>query len=506
MSPLARNRWIRAAALIGATASLTLPPVALAQTVAGHVKVFDGRTEPKPAPVLLVLANRDFSYPEYSALRSSLEAAGIPVRVGAARLEPCVPQGGDPSQVVQPDVELAIAPFGDFSGGVFVGGWGASSYQWAFDGTYLEPDYRRDPEAAAAVNRLVEGWLAAGRPVGAVGHGVSVLAWARVDGTSPLQGRPAAASVEEGPRFWKGRRLVASATARWHAEANGALLAPPGSVGDPSTPADDVVVDGRIITAEDWPSAPALGSALAAAVREQGPVVEGPRRVLMVIANRDFWYREYAEPRAVLEAAGIQVEVAAAEAVPSTPQAGSGFGGDGIVVPDRSVSEALELFRADPGRYDAVTFVGGWGASSYQYAFPGTYDEPSYNGAFRVRQDVSDLVELFLARDKRVAALCHGVTVLAWARVDGVSPLQGRTVVTWPGLAPAEVGPDGQPFQRLTREHVEANGAVVLPAGSVGDPGTSADDVVVDGRIITGQDYDSSRAFGLVLARELLAE
>lgn len=505
MSPLARNRWIRAAALLGATVSLTLPSAAQAQTAAGHVKVFDGRTESRLAPVLLVLANRDFSYQEYSALRSSLEAAGIPVRVGAARMEPCLPQGGDPSQVVHPDVELPLAPFGDFSGGVFVGGWGASSYQWAFEGTYLDPDYRRDPHVTAAVNRLVEGWLGAGRPVAGVGHGVSVLAWARVDGTSPLRGRSVAASSERGPRFWTGSRLLGDGSVRWHAAQNGAVLTAPGEVGDPSTPADDVIVDGRIITGEDWSSAPALGSALAAAVREQGPIAEDPKRVLVVIANRDFWYREYAEPRVVLEAAGVEVEVAAAEAAPSTPQAGSGYEGDGIVVPDRSVSEALELFRADPGRYDAVVFVGGWGASSYQYAFPGTYEEPTYNGSFQVRQDVSDLVELFLARGKRVAALCHGVTVLAWARVDGVSPLQGRTVVTWPAQAPVEVGPDGQPFQRLTREHVEANGAVVLPAGSVGDPSTSADDVVVDGRIITGQDYDSSRAFGLVLARELLA-
>ena len=156
--------------------------------------------------------------------------------------------------------------------------------------------------------------------------------------------------------------------------------------------------------------------------------------------------------------------------------------------------------------FSGGVFVGGWGASSYQHAFDGAYLEPAYHRDPTVTEDVNRLVGGLRAAGKPVGAIGHGVSVLAWARVDGVSPLQGRTVVTWSGTAPVEIGADGQPFQRLTREHVEANGAVVLPAGSVGDPTTSADDVVVDGRIITAEDYDSARAFGLVLARKVLAE
>jgi hypothetical protein len=41
----------------------------------------------------------------------------------------------------------------------------------------------------------------------------------------------------------------------WHPEVNGALISPSGSVGQPGNVADDVLVDGKIITGEDdpWP-------------------------------------------------------------------------------------------------------------------------------------------------------------------------------------------------------------------------------------------------------------
>ena len=59
-------------------------------------------------------------------------------------------------------------------------------------------------------------------------------------------------------------------------------------------------------------------------------------------------------------------------------------------------------------------------------------------------------------------------------------------------------------FQLPTSWHAEANGALQLPADSIGDPNTAADDVLVDDRIVLGQDYDSATAFGQVLAQQLL--
>src|SRR5262245_43365555 len=115
----------------------------------------------------------------------------------------------------------------------------------------------------------------------------------------------------------------------------------------------------------------------------ENPPPPPPRRplpVLLVIANRDFYYREYADTRASLEAAGVPVAVAAATDTTCTPHWNSGQGADGgLVDPD------LAITRADAADYSAIVFVGGWGASSYQYAFSGTYANAAYNGAAEAR-------------------------------------------------------------------------------------------------------------------------
>lgn len=61
----------------------------------------------------------------------------------------------------------------------------------------------------------------------------------------------------------------------------------------------------------------------------------------------------------------------------------------------------------------------------------------------------------------------------------------------------------GQQGQPLSRWNAEVNGARLSPALSIGDPRTSADDVMVDGKIITGEDDNSSRLFGATLAKLL---
>jgi len=164
---------------------------------------------------------------------------------------------------------------------------------------------------------------------------------------------------------------------------------------------------------------------------EEEPAAQ-PRRVLIVIANQDFFYQEYSEPRAELEAAGFVVEVAAATRAVSTPHIGSGEGADGgLVTPDWALHEV------DSARFEAIVFVGGWGASQYQYAYEGTYEAGHYNGSETLQATVNQLINEFVAADKHVAAICHGVTVLAWARVDGVSLLDGVTVAGYGRGSPA---------------------------------------------------------------------
>ena len=220
------------------------------------------------------------------------------------------------------------------------------------------------------------------------------------------------------------------------------------------------------------------------------------KRVLLVIANQDFFYREYFDPRQELERAGITVEVAAGRKEACRPHANSGQQGSGHVMPDLTVADA------DATRYDAIMFSGGWGSSMYQYAFEGSYGNRAYNGDKRTKAAVNKLLNDFVKQDKYVGALCHGVSVLAWARVDGKSILAGRRAVGSPRQSPAGVY-NGQRGQPLSRWNAEVNGARLTPARSMGNPSTSADDVMVDGKIITGEDDNTARLFGTTLA-ELL--
>lgn len=235
----------------------------------------------------------------------------------------------------------------------------------------------------------------------------------------------------------------------------------------------------------------------------------------------DFHYQEYADTRRSIEEAGLSVLVGAATTARAYPHPNSGepAGTDGSVVPD------VALADANASDYSAIVFVGGWGSSMYQYAFndpnaDGTtdnyYAHGPYNGDDNLLDGqisptkviVNQLINEFLAQDKPVAGICHGTTVLAWARVQGASPLKGR-VVAAPFIGSPAAFYGGKwygDFELGQREQLEVNGA--LPnffTGQNGDPTTVLDDVVVDGRIITAENYESAAYFGKVVAREAVA-
>ncbi len=238
-----------------------------------------------------------------------------------------------------------------------------------------------------------------------------------------------------------------------------------------------------------------------------------PLPVLLVIANQDFYYREYSETRRSLELSGLTVKVAAATTSRCLPTGGSGqpIGLDGSVVPN------LPVAKVDASDYSAIVFVGGWGSSMYQYA----YSDPNFDGRIdsyyansiyngnggEAKAAANELINDFVAQDKYVAGLCHGVTVLAWARVDGASPLQGKKVCATPGGSPATVylSKSFANNELGVHEQVVANGAFSSPySGLIGNPATTADDVVVDGKIITGENYTSAPYLGRVLATLIL--
>jgi putative intracellular protease/amidase len=250
-----------------------------------------------------------------------------------------------------------------------------------------------------------------------------------------------------------------------------------------------------------------------------------PLPVLLVIADqRDFYYREYADTRTSILGQGVGVVVAATTTQPSTPHWNSGqaTGTAGTITPQ------IALAQVDASNYSAIAFVGGWGSSMYQYAYndpngdgviDNYYSDALYNGDSNLGDGqiaqqkvvVNRLINQFIAAEKPVAAICHGVTVLAWARVDGVSPLSGRQVAV-PHL-------EGSPNQFYAgawrtggyftgqRDQVQANGGITTTSsGAYGNPNTTADDVIVDGRIITGENPASSPLFGLRIAQRVLAD
>jgi putative intracellular protease/amidase len=231
--------------------------------------------------------------------------------------------------------------------------------------------------------------------------------------------------------------------------------------------------------------------------RGKRPAADGGDRVLIVIANDGFFYREYADPRQELERAGFTVDVAAARRAPCRPHANSGQGGsDGVVHPDLSISDA------DPKRYRAILFSGGWGSSMYQYAFQGRYNNSAYNGDRLTKEATNRLINAFVDQDKYVCALCHGVSVLAWSRVNGRSLLFGRRATGPTRQGPAGIY-NGRQSQPSSRWGSEQNGARMVTPNSVGNPSTAADDIVIDGKIMTGQDDISAREMGRQLAKQL---
>lgn len=219
--------------------------------------------------------------------------------------------------------------------------------------------------------------------------------------------------------------------------------------------------------------------------------------VLMVIGNKDFYYREFNEPKRELEKAGFSVKVAALRKLPCTPHANSGQGtSSGIVNPDLSINEVKA------SDYSTIVFVGGWGASMYQPAFTGTYYDNAYNSSLDEKNKVNEIINDFYNQNKYITALCHGVSVLAWSRVNGRSIISGKTVASYNGVSPSgRISTFNLPTS--TRWHIEYNGATMVRSRSIGNPNTSSDDVIVSDKIITAEDYDSATYFGKVVAYKL---
>jgi len=166
------------------------------------------------------------------------------------------------------------------------------------------------------------------------------------------------------------------------------------------------------------------------------------KRVVMVIAEKDFRDEELFHPKAVLEKEGIKVDVAS-----TTLKAARGSKG-GMITPDKLVSD---INLAD---YDALIFIGGSGCRQY-------WDD----------QRALGLIKESAARDKITAGICSAGATLALAGV-----LEGKKATAFSGEA----------------DVLRQNGA-----DYTGKP------VEVDGNIITADGPASATDFGKAIVKKL---
>jgi putative intracellular protease/amidase len=175
--------------------------------------------------------------------------------------------------------------------------------------------------------------------------------------------------------------------------------------------------------------------------------------------------------------------------------------GSGGLTPD------LTLASADPANYEAIVFSGGWGASMYYYGYEGEITNATWNRNADAATRVNELIGLFLASNKPVVGVCNGVNVLSWARVADVSPLSDKNATAPDGGAPSQtyLGQQYRDNELVMSTFASDNGAFLVDPYSIGDIATAADDVVVDGLLITAQNQFSAQEAGRRLV-ELLAD
>lgn len=229
-------------------------------------------------------------------------------------------------------------------------------------------------------------------------------------------------------------------------------------------------------------------------------VVKTGIKVLVVIAQTDFHYGEYVAVRDGLQEKGHTVVVAAPRRQIALPQPGTATLASGSVMPDRALNQV------EPDDYGAMVLVGGWGAVSFFSAFEG--DFPRYARDVDAANFVADLVQAFIVDDKPIAAIGFGQGVLAWLRLDEMSPLQGKNV------AGSQLnGPEcliaGQSYadgKLPLRYHLDTNSALVQESKTLGNPASDADDIVIDGWLLTAAGVGSAQRLGRDLGTKLLPE
>lgn len=183
-------------------------------------------------------------------------------------------------------------------------------------------------------------------------------------------------------------------------------------------------------------------------ITEEVPKVETEaKKVVIIVAYKDYQDIEYRDTREAFNEAGYQVKIASS----SLGQASGKLGG--------SLEVDVALSELDVANFDAVVFVGGPGAQEY-------VDDAQ---AHKVAQDT-------VSQDKVLAAVCIAPEILAKA-----GALEGKKATVWSSdvdRSPIKVLEDGG------AEYIDQN-------------------VVQDGKIITANGPAAAKEFGQTIVETL---
>lgn len=206
------------------------------------------------------------------------------------------------------------------------------------------------------------------------------------------------------------------------------------------------------------------------------------KSILIVVTSHDridaehatgLWFEEFAIPFQKFKARDLDVTVASVRGgqVPIDPRS---MPDDEETPQTRTALDALRTTRPlaelNVSGFDAVFFPGGHGTM---------YDLPN-------SPQIADLVSRFMEQDKVVAAVCHGPSAFVNAmRSDGTPAVKGRKIAAFTNEEEAAVELDKHmPF--LLESRLRELGAEVSTAP------VWSDNVVVDGKLVTGQNPQSS--------------
>ncbi len=225
-------------------------------------------------------------------------------------------------------------------------------------------------------------------------------------------------------------------------------------------------------------------------------------KILMVLTSHDklggtgqktgFWLEEFAAPYYVFVDGGADVTLASplGGQPPEDPKSDA----------PESQTDATRRFRADPAAAAALAHTLKLGDLS-----PKDFDAVFYPGGHGPLWDLAEdkssiaLIEGALAADKPVAAVCHAPGVLRHVKTpQGRSVVEGRKVTGFTNSEEQAVGlTEVVPF--LVEDMLRANG------GDYSKAGDWQPHVVVDGRLITGQNPASSELAAKSLLDKLRA-